>query len=93
MIPINVPTDKIPLLTGVFGCIEGKLPFTYLGIPLGTNKPFVRDYAPLICRVERKLSASSMSSLSYSGRPQLVNPVISSISTYYMCTLKTKKGD
>jgi hypothetical protein len=60
LIPINVPSHRVPLLTGVFGCSEGKLPFTYLGIPLGTTKPLVRDYAPLICRIERKLSASSM---------------------------------
>jgi hypothetical protein len=49
LIPINVPTEKVPLLTGVFGCVEGQLPFTYLGIPLGTTKPLVKDYAPLIC--------------------------------------------
>jgi len=67
LIPINVPSHKVPLLTGVFGCVEGQLPFTYLGIPLGTTKPLVKDYAPLICRVERKLFASSVF-LSYSGR-------------------------
>jgi len=27
LIPINVPTEKVPLLTGVFGCVEGQLPF------------------------------------------------------------------
>lgn len=81
----------MPLLTGVFGCIEGQLPFTYLGIPLGTTKPLVKDYAPLICRIERKLSAGSMY-LSYSGRLQLVNSVVSSLPTYYMCTLKLPKS-
>jgi hypothetical protein len=90
LIPINVPSHKVPLLTGVFGCTEGQLPFTYLGLPLGTTKPLVKDYAPLICRVERKLSASSVY-LSYSGRLQLVNSVISSLPTYYMCTLSLPK--
>jgi hypothetical protein len=90
LIPINVPADKVPQLTGVFGCVEGQLPFTYLGIPLGTTKPLVKDYAPLICRIERKLSASSMF-LAYSGRLQLINSVISSLPTYYMCTLSLPK--
>jgi hypothetical protein len=61
-----------------------------LGIPLGTTKPLIKDYAPLICRVERKLSASSIY-LSYSGRLQLINSVISSLPTYFMCTLSLPK--
>ena len=69
LIPINVPAHKVPLLTEAFGCIEGKLPFTYLGIPLGTTKPLVKDFAPLVCRIERKLLASSMY-LNYAGRLQ-----------------------
>jgi hypothetical protein len=90
LIPINVPSHKVSLLTGVFGCVEGQLPFTYMGIPLGTTKPLVKDYAPLICRIEIKLSASSVF-LSYSGRLQLINSVVSSIPTYYMCTLSLPK--
>jgi len=63
MIPINVEESNVPLLTGAFGCTLGTLPFTYLGLPLGTTKPLVRDFAPLICRIERRLSASSTSYL------------------------------
>jgi hypothetical protein len=90
LIPINVPTHKVQLLTGVFGCLQGQLPLTYLGIPLGTTKPLVKDYAPLVCRIERKLSASSVY-LSYLKRLQLVNSVISSLPTYFMCTLSLSK--
>jgi hypothetical protein len=67
LIPINVPEPKITDITQVLGCIRGQLPFTYLGLPLGTTKPLVKDYAPLICRVERKLSASYVF-LNYAGR-------------------------
>jgi hypothetical protein len=54
---------------------------------MGLTKLLVKDYALLIYRIERKLSASSMY-LSYVGRLQLVNSVISSLPTYYMCILK-----
>jgi hypothetical protein len=54
---------------------------------MGLTKPQVIDYAPLICRIERRLSASSQF-LSYAGRLQLVNFVLSSLPTYYMCSLK-----
>jgi hypothetical protein len=90
LILINVPSHKVPLLTRVFGCTEGQLPFTFLGIPLGTTKPLVKDYAPLICKVEGKLSASSVY-LSYLGRLQLINSVVSSLPSYFMCTLSLPK--
>lgn len=90
LVPINVESDKVTHLARLFGCTVGTLPFTYLGLPLGTTKPLVRDFAPLVCRVERGLAASS-SLLSYSGRLQLVNSVLSSLPTYFMCTIKLPK--
>jgi hypothetical protein len=67
LVPINVDAQKTELLAASFGCIVGSFPFTYLGLPLGLTKPLVRDFAPLICRVERRLAASSQF-LSYAGR-------------------------
>jgi len=54
---------------------------------MGITKPQVKDYAPLICRIERRMSASSQF-LSQASRLQLVNSVMSSLPTYYMCSLK-----
>jgi hypothetical protein len=67
--------------------VVGSFPFTYLGLPLDLTKALVKDYALLICRIERKLSASSQF-LTYAGRLHLINSVISSLPTYFMCTLK-----
>ena len=86
LVPINIDQEKAGSLANAFGCTVGSFPFTYLGLPLGLTKPQVKDYAPLICRIERKLSANSQF-LSYAGRLQLVNSVISSLPTYYMCSL------
>jgi hypothetical protein len=87
LVPINVSPVKASSLAQSFGCSVGSFPFTYLGLPLGLSKPLVKDYAPLIYRIERRLSTSSQF-LSYAGRLQLVNSVISSLPTYYMCSLK-----
>lgn len=46
--------------------------------------------APLVDRVERRLSASA-SFLPYGGRLTLINSVLSAIPTYYMCSLKLSK--
>jgi hypothetical protein len=39
MIPINVLHEDMVILAEEFGCQIGSMPFTYLGLPLGTTKP------------------------------------------------------
>ena len=58
--PLNMSQDKAVLFSGILGCKIGSLPFTYLRLPLGTTKPRVVDFAPLVDRVERRLTASSI---------------------------------
>jgi hypothetical protein len=91
MIPINVSDEDMTTLASGFGCQKGTMPFTYLGLPMGTTKPHIEDLSPLMDRVERRLSACS-SLLSYSGRLQMVNSVITPTCLYAMCTLKLHRG-
>lgn len=91
IVPINIGHDKASALANAFGCVVGSFSFTYLGLPVGLTKPQVKDYASLICRTERRLSASSRF-LSYAARLQLANLVISSLPTYYMRSLKLHVG-
>ena len=37
MIPINVHPDKLAVLASTFGCAIGSMPFTYMGLPMGTT--------------------------------------------------------
>ncbi len=85
--PLNLSHDNASLLAGILGCSIGSLPFTYLGLPLGTTRSRVVDFAPLVDRVEMRLTASSMF-LPQWGRLTLINSVLSSIPTYYMCSLQ-----
>ena len=55
MISINVDDCKMQRLAGTIGT----MPFTYLGLPMGTTKPRMEDLTPLMDRVERRLSACS----------------------------------
>jgi hypothetical protein len=87
LVPINMDVSKATSLAEALCCVVGSFQFTYLGLPLGLNKPQVKHYAPLICWIERRLSASSKF-LSYAGRLQLINSMLSSLPTYYMCPLK-----
>src|SRR4051812_1643888 len=59
LIPLNVDEAMTSHLAEVFEFSIGQMPFTYLGLPLGTTRPKIQDFMPLIDRVERRLSASS----------------------------------
>lgn len=89
LVPINVTKEKSKHLANTFACEVGKMPFTYLGLPLGTTRPGVQDFSPLVSKVERRLNGVSRF-LSYQGRLILVNSVFSALPTFYMCTLQIR---
>jgi hypothetical protein len=91
LIPINVPDDLASTLATEIGYQIGQIPFTYLGLPLGTTHPSIRDLSPLVYRLERKLSSSS-SFLPQGARLQLINSVLSSLPLHFLCTLKLPPG-
>jgi hypothetical protein len=72
--PINVPNQKLELLTNTFQCKIGSLPFAYLGLPMGLRKPNLEAFLPLIQKIEKRLSSTS-TFLSQAGRLQMVNAV------------------
>ena len=78
--------ERAQHLASTFGCIVGQLPFTYLGLPLGTTRPAVVDFLPLVCRIERRMAGIS-SLLSYHGRLILVNSLLSSPPMYWLSTI------
>lgn len=47
LIPINIENDKTEHLANTLECQVGVIPFTYLGLPLGTTRPAVQEYMPL----------------------------------------------
>lgn len=87
MVPINTTPEEMELMAGTFGCAIGGMPFTYLGLPLGTTKPTVEDHAPIISKMERKLSSTSVF-LALAGRVTYINSAVRSMPIYAMCTLK-----
>ena len=91
MVPVNVSDSKMPDLAAAFGCQIASMPFTYLGLPMGTTKPRLEDLTPLMDRIERKLVSCS-NFLSYSGRLQMINSAIMPITTYAMCSIKLPVG-
>jgi len=78
MIPLNMPNEEADRLAAILGCKIGQLPFTYLGLPLGTTRPRIVDLMPLVDSLERRLTASS-SMLNQGSRLQLLTSVLTSL--------------
>jgi hypothetical protein len=75
MVPINIEDSKMQILAQTFGCTIGSMPFTYLGLPLGTTKTTIEDFLPLVSKCEKRLVSTSIILLSQEGRLQLTNSV------------------
>jgi hypothetical protein len=51
LIPTNISQEESAHLAQLFECQQAFMPFTYLGLPMGTTKPTIRDLSPLIDRI------------------------------------------
>jgi hypothetical protein len=85
--PINVDQGKMEILTQTFGCKIGSYPFTYLGLPLGPNKPNMEDMLPFVQIIERRLVSTS-NYINQADKLEMVNSVLSSLPTFYMTIIK-----
>jgi hypothetical protein len=87
LVPINVDERKALHLAQTIGCQVAAMSFTYLGLPLGTTRPSVEEFFPLVNKIERRMMGMSKM-LSYQGKLILINSVLSALPTFYMCALK-----
>ncbi|WP_347072423.1 hypothetical protein, partial [Escherichia coli] len=65
-------------------CKVGKLPVTYLGLPMHTGKLILRDFACVTQKVEKRLQSWKSGYLTYGGREIKINSCLSSIPMYTM---------
>ena len=87
LILMNCEDDLTNELANISECKIGNMPFTYLGLPLGTNKPSIEDLMSLVCSVEQRLT-STLSMMSYGAKLSQLNTVITSLTIFALCTLK-----
>ncbi|GKV29684.1 hypothetical protein SLEP1_g38589 [Rubroshorea leprosula] len=73
-------------------CKEGKLPFKYLGIPIGGNHRRKAMWQPMVESVRKKLASWKGRYLSMGGRITLINSVLSSLPVFLMSVYVIPKG-
>ena len=76
------PSVKMDILS-IIPFKEGSLPVKYLGVPLVSSRLLVRDCKPLVEQIHKRLDDWRNKYLSFAGRVQLINSVISAIHVYW----------
>ncbi|XP_022003012.1 uncharacterized protein LOC110900430 [Helianthus annuus] len=80
---VGVKSEDVLETATILGCDRGSLPFTYLGLPVGSKIGVVRNWKPVIERFESKLSTWKARILSFGGRMTLIKAVLDNLPTYY----------
>ncbi|GKA29337.1 putative RNA-directed DNA polymerase, eukaryota, reverse transcriptase zinc-binding domain protein [Tanacetum coccineum] len=75
---IGVSNEEVSIMATSTGCAPGSLPFTYLGLPIGSNMNLISNWQPLIDRFQSRLSSWKANMLSIGGRLTLIKAVLGS---------------
>ncbi|XP_028246783.1 uncharacterized protein LOC114424118 [Glycine soja] len=76
---------------GYLNCRLFSFPFTYLGVPIGTNPRYCHMWDPIITKCERKLAKWKQRHLLFGGRVTLIKSVLTSIPIYFFSFFKVPK--
>ena len=87
MVPINMSDDKAQELANSFNCKKEFMPFTYLGLPMGSTRPKVADLMPMVSRLDHRLSGIA-SLMSYSGRLVHLKSMVVALPIFAMCCIR-----
>ena len=76
------------IILGILPYEVGKFPFKYLGVPMCVTKLFDRDCKKLIEKIKLRIFNWKCKTLSFAGRLQLINSVLTSIHVYWASIFK-----
>ncbi|KAL0416988.1 UNVERIFIED_CONTAM: hypothetical protein Slati_3530700 [Sesamum latifolium] len=80
------------LIMELMGFSQGTLPVKYLEVPLISSKLTTTDCAPLIQKIEFRITGWNQLNLSYASRTQLIRSILSSIHLYCSSVFILPKG-
>nr|GEW96500.1 RNA-directed DNA polymerase, eukaryota, reverse transcriptase zinc-binding domain protein [Tanacetum cinerariifolium] len=74
------------------GCSASNIPFSYLGLPIGSNMSKISNWNVLIERFKSRLSGWKANMLSSGGRLTLIKSVLGSLGIYYFSIFKAPEA-
>lgn len=89
---IGVPEEEVRTWANSMGCGYGSLPFTYLGISVGTSMKRLEHWKPVVEKVKKRLASWKTRLISIGGRLTLVKAVLGSLPLYYFSLFRAPRG-
>ena len=87
IVPININETIARDLANIIGCKKENMPFTYLGLPMGSTKPKVDDLMPMVSRLDKRLSGIA-GMMTYSGRLVHLKAIVAALPIFAMCSIR-----
>lgn len=81
---LGVSKEEELKVANMLNCNVGKMPFTYLGLPMSIEKIVMRDLCYISQKVEKRMQSWRSGYLSYGGREIKINSCLSSAPLYAM---------
>ncbi|KAL4588235.1 hypothetical protein LXL04_001117 [Taraxacum kok-saghyz] len=81
---VGVALQEAEHLARIVGCKAEKIPFMYLGLPVGQNMTRKLGWQVIMERFQKRLSRWKVTTLSIGGRPTLLKSVLGALGIYYM---------
>ncbi|GJX38722.1 RNA-directed DNA polymerase, eukaryota, reverse transcriptase zinc-binding domain protein, partial [Tanacetum coccineum] len=80
---IGIEMEEIEDYARSLECRAGKLPFLYLGLPIGINMGRIENWNIMVDKFKSKLADWKAKMISFGGRLTLVKSVLGSLSLYF----------
>ncbi|MCH86380.1 cysteine-rich receptor-like protein kinase, partial [Trifolium medium] len=92
LVGVNIVDSWLAEAASVLGCIVGKVPFMYLGLPIGGDPRRLSFWDPVLTRIRSRLSGWKSRFLSFGGRLILLKFVLTSLPVYAISFFKAPSG-
>ncbi|MCH79618.1 RNA-directed DNA polymerase (Reverse transcriptase), partial [Trifolium medium] len=88
LVEVNAAESWLSEAAVVLGCSVDKVPFLYLGLPIGGDPRRVSFWEPVVNRIRSRLTAWKSRFLSFGGRLVLLKYVLTSLPVYALSFFK-----
>ena len=91
VVTCGMPKEVAGRVSTILATPRESLPIRYLGLPLSAGRVLVRDWQPMIEKVEQRLEGWKSCMLSWGGRLVLNKAVLSAIPTYFLSIFRAPR--
>jgi mannosylglycoprotein endo-beta-mannosidase len=82
LVRVNITDSWLHEAASALRCRVGKVPFLYLGLPIGGDSRRLDFWEPILTRIRNRLSGWNSRFLSFGGCLVLIKSVLTSLSVY-----------